>query len=153
MEWGSQQYSTRYIKDKINPIWAEGGRLVGNNNRPITIKVYDAKDNILESFQFSLQHLKTMFPYHIRLIFKEQFLGALPQIYISLLRDSYSKHSIMELPLKFGLKNLGQPLRNSLYMMISFSPSPKLPIFLPLDRSKYCKINQINDYLVKRQLG
>jgi len=34
-------------------------------------------------------------------------MGAIPEIFISIIRESHPKYSIMELPVKFYLKNLG----------------------------------------------
>jgi hypothetical protein len=64
-------------------------------------------------------------------------MGAVPEVYLSLIRESSARHSITELPLKFGLRNLGDSLKNAMYLMVSLSPTPKVPSFLPLDRSKY----------------
>lgn len=79
----------------------------GNPLRPITISVKDSKGNILESLKFSLSTLRTLFPYHIRLLFREEYLGAIPELYLSLVRESPARHSITEMPLKFGLRDLG----------------------------------------------
>jgi hypothetical protein len=70
--WGNRpSLRTRSIKDKINPFWAEGGRVTGKPSSPISLQVRDSKNNILESFKFSLASLRTLFPYHIRLLFRE----------------------------------------------------------------------------------
>lgn len=55
--------------------------------------------------------------------------------------------------MKFGLKNLGDTLKNVMYLMVSLSPAPKVPMFIPLDRNKYSTLEQTNDYLTKRTLG
>lgn len=64
-------------------------------------------------------------------------MGAVPEVFLSLIRESNARHSITELPLKFGLKNIGDTLKNVMYLMVSLNPTPKVPEFIPLDRSKY----------------
>ncbi len=47
VQWGQSLFRTRPIKDKINPVWAEGGRVSGSPSRPITLSLKDSKGNIL----------------------------------------------------------------------------------------------------------
>lgn len=70
------------------------------------------------------------------MIFREEYLGATPEILFSLVRESLARHSITEIPLRFGLRNVGEPVRNAMYLMISLSPSQKVPNFMTIDRSQ-----------------
>jgi hypothetical protein len=57
------------------------------------------------------------------------------------------------MPLKFGIKNIGETIKNPTYLMITLNPKPEVPTFMSLDRGKYITIEQINDYLLKKTLG
>lgn len=57
------------------------------------------------------------------------------------------------MPLKFGIKNIGDTIKNPTYLMITLNPKPEVPTFMALDRGKYTTIDQINDYLLKKTLG
>ena len=89
-------------------MWSESCCLSGNNLKHILIRVRDEKQNVLETLAISVESLRVMFPYHIRLRFKEEFMGAYPEIYFSIVRESYPMFSIMEVPVRFGIKGLTQ---------------------------------------------
>ena len=42
------------------------------------VRVCDDKDKILETMAVGVEALRVMFPYHIQLKFKEEFMGAIP---------------------------------------------------------------------------
>jgi hypothetical protein len=61
-----------------------------------------------------------MFPYHIKLKFREELMGAVPEIYFSVVRESFPLHSIMEIPIRFSVRSLAQDNSN-VFLMLSFS--------------------------------
>lgn len=84
--WGSSSFETKAIRDKINPVWNQNTCLSGPTKRPIEIQVCDQKRNVLEQLKIGIETLRVMFPYHIKLKFREEYMGAIPEIYFTIVR-------------------------------------------------------------------
>lgn len=84
--WRSACFETKAIRDKINPVWNQNVCLSGSAKRSIEIQVCDEKRNVLEQLKIGIETLRVMFPYHIKLKFREEFMGAIPEIYFTVVR-------------------------------------------------------------------
>lgn len=51
------------------------------------------------------------------------------------------------------MRNVGEPIRNAMYLMVSLSITPKVPTFMSVDRSQNCTLEQANVFLTSRTAG
>jgi hypothetical protein len=51
------------------------------------------------------------------------------------------------------MRNVGEPARNAMYLMLSLTPNPKVPAFMVLDRSQSATLQQANAFLTSKTGG
>ena len=78
IKWGNKSLKSGYLKDKINPVWAENLLIKGDRKKQIQCSIVDEKNNKLDWLRLKIEDIRILYPYHLRVIFREEYVGQYP---------------------------------------------------------------------------
>lgn len=92
-----------------------------------------------------------MYPYHLHIKFREEYVGLHPHFYITIIREDVPLFSILDKKLNLKIKYIGPaaPQRVHQYLLIcsrdmETNASNRLPQFIELDMNNYICFDGIN---------
>ncbi len=128
--------------------------LLGNSEQSITVSIVDEKKNILEWTKFSLKNIRKLYPYHLKLVFREEYMGDRPVIYLSFMREDLPKFTILDKQIRLIVGYQGDNVRNPLqYLAIQGKQEFEAPRFFELDLRKIGSFEQVNKFIESFEIG
>lgn len=136
------------------PQWAESLTLIGNSQQNVIVNILDEKKNILEWTKFSLKNIRKVYPYHLKIVFRDEYMGDRPMIFLTMVREDLPKFSILDKQVKLIVSCDDDNVRNPLkYMMIQTKTEMELPHFFQIDVRKYGSFEQVNKFIESFEVG
>ena len=86
--------------------------LLGNSEQSILVNILDEKKNILEWTKFSLKNIRKIYPYHLKITFREEYMGDRPVVYLSLMREDLPKFTILDKQIRLIVSYQGDNVRS-----------------------------------------
>ncbi len=78
------------------------------------VNIVDEKKNILEWTKFSLKNIRKLYPYHLKIVFREEYMGDKPEVYLSFMREDLPKFTILDKQIRLIVGYQGDNVRNPL---------------------------------------
>lgn len=120
VSWGSKKAETKQINNRIAPFWGEVLNLEGPQDKFIQIVVKDNKGSKLEWIRIDPKQIRIMYPYHLHVHFRQEYVGLFPHFYMTIIKEDVPKFSVLDNRVNFIARYIGQVAahRSQQYLLI-----------------------------------